>query len=100
MKITQHPHAIPLNENMIPIIVGNQDLKMIRVIADGYKGSCYLLDRGWNSTKIVIVFDQPHPVWGESLITKHFLFVKPGKMYWGHEGKSMVISAILETVYC
>ena len=46
MKITQNPHEIPLNEDMIPIITGDQDLKMIRVIADGYLGSCFLQDRG------------------------------------------------------
>ena len=78
MKISQNPHEIPLNEDMIPIITGDQDLKMIRVFADGYPGSCFLQDRGWNSTRIVIVFDQPHPAWGESFVTKHFLFETPG----------------------
>ena len=100
MEITQNPHEIPLNEDMIPIIAGDRDLKMIRVIADGHLGSCFLQDRGWNSTRIVIVFDQPHPAWGESFVTKHFLFERPGKMYWGHEGNSIKISTILETVYC
>ena len=99
MKITQNPHKIPLNEHMIPIIAVDQDLKMIRVIADDHPASCFLQDRGWNSTRIVIVFDQPHPMWGESFVTKHFLFERPGKMYWGHEGNHIKISAILETVH-
>jgi len=80
MKITQNQHEIPLNEDMIPIIRGDQDLKMIRVIADGYLASYFLQDRGWNSTRIVIVFEQPHPAWGKSFVTKHFLFKTPGKM--------------------
>ena len=99
MKITQNPHEIPLNEDMIPIIAGDQDLKMIKVVADGYSGYCFLQDRGWNSIRIVIEFDQTHPTWGESFVTKHFLFEKPGKMYWGHEGNFIKISAILETVH-
>ena len=99
MKFIQSPHEIPLNEDMIPIIAGDQDVKMIRVIADDHTGSCFLQDRGWNSTRIVIVFDQPHPMWGESFVTKHFLFVTPGTMYWGHEGNSIKISTMLETVY-
>jgi hypothetical protein len=99
MKITQNPHEVPLSEDMIPIIAGDHDLKMIRVVADGYPGSCFLQDRGWNSTRIVIVFDRPHPTWGESFVTKHFLFERPGKMYWGHQGDFIRISAFLETVY-
>ncbi len=99
MGSTQNPHEIPLNEDMIPIIAGDQDLKMIRVTADGKQGSCFLQDRGWNSTRIVIVFDQLHPRWGESFVTKHFLFESPGKMYWGNGGEHINISAILETVY-
>ena len=100
METTQIPHEIPLDEDMIPMIAGDQDLKMIRVIADGHPGACFLQDRGWNSTRIVIVFDQLRPVYGESFVTKHFLFVIPGKMYWGHEGSCMKISTILETVFC
>lgn len=99
MEITPKPHEIPLNEDMIPIIRGDQELKMIRVIADGQPGTCFLQDRGWNSTRIVIVFEQSNPTWGESFVTKHFFFERPGKMYWGHEGNFIKISAILETVY-
>jgi hypothetical protein len=98
MEITRNPLEIPLKEDMIPIIAGDQVLKMIRVIADGNPGSCFLQDRGWNSTRIVIVFDQPHPIWGKSFVTKHFLFERPGRMYWGHDGNHIKISAILETV--
>ena len=70
----------------------------IRVIVDGHPGSCFLEDRGWNSTRIVIVFDQPHPMWGESSVTKHFLFEAPGRMYWGMRAIFIKISTILETV--
>lgn len=99
MEITQNPHEIPLNEDMIPIVAGDDDLKMIRVIADGQSGSCFLQDRGWNSTRIVFVFDHLHPKWGKIFVTKHFQFERPGTMYWGHEGNSIKVSTILETVY-
>ena len=78
MEITQNPHKIPLNEDMIPIIAGDQDLKMIRVIADGHLGACFLQDRGWNSTRIVIVFDQPRPAWAGIIRDQALPFRNPG----------------------
>ena len=98
MKISQNPYEIPLNEDMIPTTNMEGDLRMIRVKVDGYFGSCFLHDRGWNSTKIVILFDQSHPTWGEAFMTKHFIFERPGRMYWGHEGNYVEIHTFLFTI--
>ena len=82
---------ILITEEMIPIVSGNGEPKTIRIVVDGHTARCFLLDRGWNSTKIVVIFDEPHPVWNEAFTTKYFHFAEPGKMLWGHEGDSMEV---------
>ena len=47
---------------------------------------------------MVILFDKPHPRWGENFTTKYFLFDCPGKMVWGHNGECMDIDAVLMIV--
>ena len=83
---------ILITEEMIPIVSGNGEPKKIRIVVDEQTARCFLLDRGWNSTKIVILFDKPHPVWNEFFTTKHFDFIEPGKMKWGHDNEIMSIS--------
>ena len=60
MKITRNPHKIAITEEMIPIVVGNDEIRMVRVTVDGCSASCFLHDRVWYTTKVVIVFDQEH----------------------------------------
>ena len=98
MKITQNPHKIAITEEMIPIVVGNDEIRMVKVTVDQYSAGCFLMDRVWYSTKIVIVFDEPHPRWNEYFTTKYFRFDEPGRMLWGHEGECMNMEAILLTV--
>lgn len=80
-----------ITEQMIPIVSGDEEYKTIRIVVDGNPARCFLQDRGWNSTKIVILFDNNHPLWGDYFTTKYFDFVEPGKMRWGHEGDSIKI---------
>jgi hypothetical protein len=98
MKITRNPHKIAITEEMIPIVVGNDEIRMVRVTVDGCSASCFLHDRVWYTTKVVIVFDQEHQRWGDYFTTKYFMFKEPGKMHWGHEGEFMEIEATLMTV--
>ncbi|MDP7002934.1 MAG: hypothetical protein QF911_05130 [Candidatus Thalassarchaeaceae archaeon] len=93
-KITRNPKTIAITEEMIPVVVGNDELKMIRVIVDGNPASCFLNDRVFYSTKIVILFDEPHPRWEGCFTTKYFMFDEPGKMNWGHQGEHMVIHSL------
>ena len=76
---------------MIPIVVGNDERRAVRVTVDGYPAECFLHDRVFYSTKVVILFDEDHPRWGECFTTKYFMFDEPGKMHWGHQGEHMVI---------
>ena len=96
-KITQKPKTIAITEEMIPIVVGNDELKMIRVTVDDYPASCFLHDRVFNSTKVIILFDESHPRWGKCFMTKYFVFNRPGKMDWGYNGEYMGIEALLMT---
>jgi len=45
-----------------------------------------------------LVFEPPHPEWGEEFATKYFAFddKKPGVLNWGIEGKSFLIERIVE----
>jgi hypothetical protein len=97
-EITQNPHKIPITEEMIPIVVQGDEVKMVRITVDGRPASCFLSERVWGSTKVVIVFDQEHPRWGEYFMTKYFMFDEPGKMHWGHDGDYMEIEATLLTI--
>mgnify|MGYP006145793859 FL=1 len=83
---------ILITEEMIPIVYDNGEPKTIRIVVDEHPARCFLRDRGWNSTKIVILFDNPHPVWNEFFTTKHFDFIEPGKMHWGYNEEVMKIS--------
>ena len=85
---------ILITEEMIPIVYDNGEPKTIRIVVDGHTARCFLLDRGWNSTKIVILFDKPHPVWDMSFTTKYFDFIKPGELRWGHDEKLMKLELI------
>ena len=85
---------ILITEEMIPIVSDNDEPKTIRIVVDENKARCFLLDRGWSSTKIVILFDNPHPVWDDYFTTKYFHFVEPGVMRWGHNEERMKISKI------
>jgi len=87
---------IGITEKMIPKVVDNEDAEMIRVIIDDHLASCFLHDRGWASTKVVIMFDEEHPRWGKCFATKYFLFERPGKMKWGHDGECMNIEKYVE----
>ena len=83
---------ILITEEMIPIVYDNGEPKTIRIVVDEHPARCFLRDRGWNSTKIVILFDNPHPVWNEFFTTKHFDFIETGKMHWGYNEEVMKIS--------
>ena len=95
-KITQNPKTIAITEEMIPVVVDNDQLSVLRVIVDGNPASCFLHDRVFYSTKVVILFDEPHPKWDERFTTKYFRFERPGTLDWGHNEEYMNIDAVLE----
>jgi hypothetical protein len=96
MKNNKNKSKIAITEEMIPIVVGNEEVRMIRVKVDDHLASLFLHDRVWNTMKVVILFDEPHPKWDECFTTKYFRFERPGTLDWGHNEEYMNIDAVLE----
>ena len=85
---------VPCTEEMIPVERfdnAGEEIKPISVLVDGNLAKCFITSPPWLSTKIVLLFDEPNLRWGDSFTTKHFRFVEPGKMQWGHNGEHMRI---------
>ena len=93
-EITQNPHEIPLTEEMIPRVTQENDLwkpvievvnqrgdsEPINVLVDGHPATCCQGDFGTHSTRLQLLFNPPHPKWGEGFVTKYYRFVEPGKL--------------------
>jgi len=86
-KITQNV----LTEGMLPIALINEEkFEKMKVSVDGYRAEIFI-DERYGSDKIIILFNDIHPKWGEVFTTKYFIFKSPGEMSWGHEGEIMKI---------
>ena len=84
-------HGFDQNPNLDPPIMHD-------VLIDGTPARAGVGSFGAYSTRIVLVFDPPHPEWGEEFATKYFAFddKKPGVLNWGTQGKSFLIERIVE----
>ncbi len=82
---------LPVKEDDVPIIGQEKDIQPLKVTVDGIKGSCFISSNGWNSDKIIIQLEGPHPKLGEAFGTKYFSFPKEGVMQWGHDGEEVEI---------
>ena len=86
-KITQNV----LTEEMLPIArINGEDFEKMKVLVDGYSAEIFIAER-YGSDKIIILFNEIHPHWGEVFTTKHFIFETSGEMIWG-DGEIMNIS--------
>jgi len=86
-KITQNV----LTEEMLPIArINEENFEKMKVSVNGYSAEIFIAER-YGSDKIIILFNDIHPRWGEVFTTKHFIFESPGEMSWGHEGEKMKI---------
>jgi hypothetical protein len=91
VKIMEKTVKNMLTEEMIPIApMEGGDHEILRVSVDGYNSGIFIAKR-WGSDKIVIKFDELHPIWEGAFATKYFFFEKPGEMSWGHNGEKMAI---------
>ena len=61
------------------------------VIIDGCRARCEIGLFGTWSERLKITFKDIHPEFGKEFFTKHFSFIKPGVISWGHESKTMKI---------
>ncbi len=64
-----------------------------RVLIDGKPGLAGIGSQGTYSERILLVFDEPHPEFGEEFMTKNFHFDRrePGLLHWGHEKRTFNI---------
>ena len=83
-----------LSEEMIPIAPMKGGVhETLSVSVDGYDAKIFIAQR-YGSDKIVIMFNELHPIWKEVFTTKYFFFEKPGEMGWGHNKEKMKIEII------
>jgi len=68
------------------------------VLVDGTPAKAGVGSFGTYSTRIVLLFDPPHPEWGSEFATKEFNLDEnnPGVLNWGYDGKSFTIEKIVE----
>lgn len=92
--ITQNRVISDLNQSEIPIGEENS----IQIMADGFQAKCFMRgvpEDAWISDKIVIVFDENHPEYGEFFMTKNFRFDGPGILRYGYEDKMIKVQRII-----
>ena len=65
------------------------------VLVDGLRGKASVGCHGGYSERIVVTLEEDHPEIGRSFSTKSFLFLEPGRVGWGHEGRSFGILKII-----
>ncbi len=85
-------HGFDENPNLEPPIMHD-------VLVDGQPAKAGVGSFGAYSTRIVLVFDPPHPEWGGEFSTKYFIFDEKehGVVNWGYEGKSFHIEKIVKS---
>lgn len=69
-----------------------------KVLIDGKPGHAGIGSLGAYSERILLVFDEPHPEFGEEFMTKYFQIDprEPGLLHWGHEKRTFNIQLIIE----
>ena len=96
MKKEERFCKVPCTEAMIPVVDAGNEPESIRVLVDNCPARCFISNpfvSSWStgSEKIVILFDEKHPSWGDCFETKYFQFEEPGRMTWGHNGEHIRI---------
>ena len=77
------PKTVNFSEEMHPVVV------------DGIKGKACIGTLGGFSERIRISLEEEHPNLGRDFQTKYYMFLEPGKVFWGHENKTFEILKIL-----
>jgi hypothetical protein len=65
------------------------------VLVDGIEGTAAVGAMGGYSTRLVFQLETPHPDFGVDFGTKHFRFLEPGLVEWGHDGKQFTLLKII-----
>jgi hypothetical protein len=83
-----HPMQDP--SSPVPDLMGHE------VLVDGVHARAFVGYGGRWSEGISIEFVEEHPTMGKDWGTKHFHFVEPGRVAWGHEGQTFTILKLLQ----
>lgn len=83
----------------IPILKGNYTPEKaldiaLEGFADEYKARIYISkpEDYYSEEKIVIIWDKPHPKYGESLTTKYYHMNEDGVLEWGEGNPPIILS--------
>ena len=81
-------------ESDFPTDTGQEDFEPLLLTVDGHPAKGLITDSiGW-STRIVLLFEQPHPKFGKEFMTKKFLIEPAGYLIYGHHQKPLRLKRI------
>lgn len=89
LRLEQDMH--PMQDPLLPVpeLVGHE------VLVDGVSARAFVGYGNRWSEGMSIEFVDAHPTMGMAWGTKHFHFVEPGRVAWGHEGKTFSIHKVV-----
>ena len=83
-----------IKESDFPIDSGQDQFEPLQLTVDGYPAKGLITDSiGW-STRIVLLFEQPHPKFGKEFMTKKFLIEPAGYLTYGYDQKPLRLKRI------
>jgi hypothetical protein len=81
-------------ESVFPVDSGQKNFEPLQLTVDGHLAKGLITNSvGW-STRIVLLFDQPHPIFGKEFMTKKFLIEPAGYLVYGYNQKPLRIKRI------
>jgi hypothetical protein len=81
-------------ESDFPVDSGQKNIEPLQLTVDGHLAKGLITNSvGW-STRIVLLFDQPHPMFGKEFMTKKFLIEPAGYLVYGYNQKPLRIKRI------
>jgi len=95
MSQTRDMNAEPeIIESDFPVDSGQKNFEPLQLTVDGHLAKGLITNSvGW-STRIVLLFDQPHPMFGKEFMTKKFLIEPAGYLVYGYNQKPLRIKRI------
>ena len=69
----------PVEERHVPVRADDGvDVESLMVTVDDLDATCIINEMAWRSSKVILVFESPHPKLGKEFGTKKFRFGGPG----------------------
>ena len=83
-----------ISESDFPIDSGQEEFEPLQLTVDGHLAKGLITDKiGW-STRIVLLFEPPHPKFGKEFMTKKFLIEPAGYLIYGSDQKPLRLERI------